>query len=59
MVARIDAPDREAAPGVLAEREVATYPFADDAIVVVLDGITDPRTWVRPRARPRRRVRPC
>ena len=43
VVARIDAPDREEGSGVLTEREVATYPFAEDAIVVVLDGITDPQ----------------
>ena len=40
---RIDAADREEGSGVLAEREVATYAFAEDAIVVVLDGITDPQ----------------
>ena len=43
VVARIDPPDREEGSGVLTEREVATYPFAEDAIVVVLDGITDPQ----------------
>ncbi len=29
--------------GSLSERELAEFPFADDAIVVVLDGITDPQ----------------
>ena len=27
----------------LARRELATHPFADDAVVVILDGITDPQ----------------
>ena len=27
----------------LGERELADVPFADDAVVVVLDGITDPQ----------------
>ena len=27
----------------LSERDLATFPFADDALVVVLDGITDPQ----------------
>ena len=37
------APDGRRVAAPRAEREVATYPFADDAIVVVLDGITDPQ----------------
>jgi 23S rRNA (guanosine2251-2'-O)-methyltransferase len=31
------------APDALGERDLAEHPFADDAIVVVLDGITDPQ----------------
>jgi 23S rRNA (guanosine2251-2'-O)-methyltransferase len=30
-------------PAALGERELASYVFADDAVVVVLDGITDPQ----------------
>jgi 23S rRNA (guanosine2251-2'-O)-methyltransferase len=30
-------------PPALGERDLATFPFADDAVVVVLDGITDPQ----------------
>ena len=33
----------EAMPAALGERELALIPFADDAIVVVLDGVTDPQ----------------
>ena len=29
----------------LGERELGTFPFADDALVVVLDGITDPQNF--------------
>jgi 23S rRNA (guanosine2251-2'-O)-methyltransferase len=29
--------------GELSERDVAEWPFADDALVVVLDGVTDPQ----------------
>lgn len=31
------------APDPMSERELATFPFADDAVVVVLDGIMDPQ----------------
>lgn len=41
VVARLDA-DRPP-PSPLGERELATHPFAEDAVVVVLDGITDPQ----------------
>ena len=30
-------------PAALGERELAEFPFSDDAVVVVLDGITDPQ----------------
>jgi len=30
-------------PGPIGERELAAWPFADDALVVVLDGVTDPQ----------------
>ena len=43
VVARLEPTADGVATGVLTEREVATYPFDDDAIVVVLDGITDPQ----------------
>ena len=39
VVARIGTEASEA----LAERDLATFPFEDDALVVVLDGITDPQ----------------
>jgi 23S rRNA (guanosine2251-2'-O)-methyltransferase len=32
-----------ASPAPLSERELAEFPFSDDAVVVVLDGITDPQ----------------
>ena len=32
-----------ASPAALGERELAGFPFSDDAVVVVLDGITDPQ----------------
>jgi 23S rRNA (guanosine2251-2'-O)-methyltransferase len=32
-----------ASPPALGERELAEFPFSDDAVVVVLDGITDPQ----------------
>ena len=32
-------------PRELGERELGTFPFADDALVVVLDGITDPQNF--------------
>ncbi|HEX6132313.1 MAG TPA: 23S rRNA (guanosine(2251)-2'-O)-methyltransferase RlmB [Actinomycetota bacterium] len=32
-----------AAPRELGERDLATFPFADDALVVVLDGVEDPQ----------------
>ena len=41
VVARLASDRPASAP--LGERELAEYPFADDAIVVVLDGITDPQ----------------
>jgi 23S rRNA (guanosine2251-2'-O)-methyltransferase len=34
---------RVAAPAALGERELASFPFAGDAVVVVLDGVTDPQ----------------
>src|SRR5437870_9448818 len=34
---------RVAAPAALGERELASFPFAEDAVVVVLDGVTDPQ----------------
>jgi len=37
VVASIRSPDE------LGERDLATWPFAEDAVVVVLDGITDPQ----------------
>ena len=41
VVARLrDDPER---PAELGERELGSYPFDDDALVVVLDGITDPQ----------------
>jgi len=32
-----------AGPTTLSERELAAFPFADDAVVVLLDGVTDPQ----------------
>jgi 23S rRNA (guanosine2251-2'-O)-methyltransferase len=46
VVARIGASTRRATPatpGDLTERELADFSFTDDAIVVILDGITDPQ----------------
>lgn len=46
VVARIGASTRRAtppAPGDLSERELVDYPFTADAVVVILDGITDPQ----------------
>jgi 23S rRNA (guanosine2251-2'-O)-methyltransferase len=43
VVARQATGRRPPRPAPLGERELATFPFADDAIVVVLDGITDPQ----------------
>jgi 23S rRNA (guanosine2251-2'-O)-methyltransferase len=40
VVARLRTDD---APRELTEREVASFPFADDAVVVVLDGVEDPQ----------------
>jgi 23S rRNA (guanosine2251-2'-O)-methyltransferase len=37
-----DDPER---PAELGERELGSYPFDDDALVVVLDGITDPQNF--------------
>jgi len=43
VVARLrDDPER---PAELGERELGSYPFDDDALVVVLDGITDPQNF--------------
>ncbi len=35
----------DARPRELGERDLGTFPFADDALVVVLDGITDPQNF--------------
>jgi 23S rRNA (guanosine2251-2'-O)-methyltransferase len=35
--------ERDARPASLGERDLATHPFDDDAVVVLLDGITDPQ----------------
>ncbi len=35
----------DARPRELGERELGTFPFADDALAVVLDGITDPQNF--------------
>jgi 23S rRNA (guanosine2251-2'-O)-methyltransferase len=35
--------ERDARPTRLGERDLATHPFDDDAVVVLLDGITDPQ----------------
>jgi 23S rRNA (guanosine2251-2'-O)-methyltransferase len=40
---RVRAPDDPDPSRELTERELAGYPFAPDAIVVILDGITDPQ----------------
>jgi 23S rRNA (guanosine2251-2'-O)-methyltransferase len=40
VVARVGAEPR---PTDLGERDMATFPFADDAVVVVLDGVEDPQ----------------
>ena len=40
VVARVSS---EAAPAPLGERELAEHPYADDAVVVVLDGVMDPQ----------------
>ncbi len=43
VVARLrDDPER---PGELGERDLGSFPFEDDALVVVLDGITDPQNF--------------
>lgn len=57
VVARLATDGPASAP--LGERELAEYAFADDAIVVVLDGITDPRTWAPPRGPRRPPAPPC
>ena len=57
VVARMrDDPER---PTQLGERELGSFPFADDALAVVLDGITDPRTSAPQRVRLKRPVPPC
>jgi 23S rRNA (guanosine2251-2'-O)-methyltransferase len=43
VVARLRDPAAAARARELTERDLAAYPFADDAVVVVLDGITDPQ----------------
>jgi 23S rRNA (guanosine2251-2'-O)-methyltransferase len=42
VVARLS-PERRARADALGERDLATYPFDEDAVVVLLDGITDPQ----------------
>jgi 23S rRNA (guanosine2251-2'-O)-methyltransferase len=34
---------RDDSPAALGERELASFPFAEDAVAVVLDGVTDPQ----------------
>ena len=41
VVARLTSPSSSAEP--LGERDLALHPFAEDAVVVILDGITDPQ----------------
>ena len=43
VVARLQQGGRAPRPSLLGERDLATFPFRDDAVVVVLDGITDPQ----------------
>ncbi|MFN8232994.1 MAG: hypothetical protein U0V56_05850 [Actinomycetota bacterium] len=43
-------------PGTLGERDLAEIPFADDAVVVVLDGVEDPQNLAAARAAPRPRA---
>ena len=43
VIARVRAPSEMAHVKELSERDLAAYPFADDAVVVVLDGVTDPQ----------------
>jgi 23S rRNA (guanosine2251-2'-O)-methyltransferase len=43
VVARLATGRRVPRPAPLGERELATFPFAEDAIVVLLDGIMDPQ----------------
>ena len=43
VVARVRDPVEMAATRELTERDLASFAFADDAIVVILDGVTDPQ----------------
>ncbi len=43
VVARVRSPKEPAQMRELTERDLATFPFTDDALVVVLDGIMDPQ----------------
>jgi len=43
VVARLREGSEQVAPSPLSERELAAFDFSEDAVVVILDGITDPQ----------------